>query len=184
VRATAKVALFVEGQCIQRQEGEVQLAAYGLSGIPIFQLCHSACVALAKGKRTEILVDFLPELTKEEFTSYLEEVKKHSPALKREEVYAGIFDKKLAKVLAKKESKQLLVPICDSRGFSQAQVTAGGVPLSEVYAPSMESKKTKGLYLTGELLDTDGICGGYNLQWAWSTGFLAGERAGKETKEE
>ncbi|MFW5632742.1 MAG: NAD(P)/FAD-dependent oxidoreductase, partial [Acetivibrio ethanolgignens] len=64
-------------------------------------------------------------------------------------------------------------------GFEQAQVTAGGVSLTEVSEATMESKRASGVYLTGELLDVDGICGGYNLQWAWSTGYLAGLWAGK-----
>ncbi len=66
----------------------------------------------------------------------------------------------------------LPVKITDTFGMERAQVTAGGVPLSEVDIPSMESKKVENLYLTGELLDVDGICGGYNLHFAWATGYL------------
>lgn len=99
------------------------------------------------------------------------------------ELLSGIFDKKLAAVLAEQGilgKKALRVCVTGSRGFEQAQVTAGGIPLGEVKKETMESKKIPGLYLTGELLDVDGICGGYNLQWAWSTGFLAGTDAGRK----
>ena len=80
----------------------------------------------------------------------------------------GIGKKKnLAELL-----KRYPVKIMDTFGMERAQVTAGGVPLSEVDIPAMESKKVKKLYLTGELLDADGICGGYNLHFAWATGYL------------
>ena len=67
-----------------------------------------------------------------------------------------------------------LLTITDTNGFENAQVCAGGVPLTEIHPDTMESRYVPGLYLTGELLDVDGICGGYNLQWAWTTGALAG----------
>ena len=186
VRAQAKLSLLVEGEALQKEAGEVQMAAYGLSGIPIFQLCRSACEALAAGKKTEIFLDFLPELSEEEFLSYLESLEKRNTGLSKKELSAGIFDKKLAEVLAQKGicgGKALLVPICDHRGFEQAQVTAGGVKLSEIVPETMESKIQPGLYITGELLDVDGICGGYNLQWAWSSGYLAGIAAGNTAME-
>lgn len=182
VRAQAELTLFLNGTAVKKEKGEVQLAAYGLSGIPVFQLCRVVCEALEKGEKTEILVDFLPELAIDEFLQYIEEIGKRNPGLGKKDLYAGMFDKKLAQVLAGKGicgGKALYIPICGSRGFDQAQVTAGGIPLGEICVNSMESEKTPGVYLTGELLDVDGVCGGYNLQWAWSTGYLAGFSAGK-----
>lgn len=183
VRAQAEISLFADGTRIQSEKGELQLAAYGLSGIPVFQLCHRACEALAEKKQVEAFIDFLPELSETEFTNYIKELMARSPGIEEKELFAGIFDKKLANVLAEKGElggKALRVPITGSRGFEQAQVTAGGVPLTEIEKETMESKLVQGLYLTGELLDVDGICGGYNLQWAWSTGFLAGTKAGRK----
>lgn len=75
--------------------------------------------------------------------------------------------------------KNFQVQIEDTNGFEQAQICAGGILTSEINAKTMESVYADGLYLTGELLDVDGICGGYNLQWAWATGFLAGKHAAK-----
>ena len=66
-----------------------------------------------------------------------------------------------------------------TKGFETAQVCTGGVSLSEVNPRTLECKRIPGLYLAGELLDTDGICGGYNLQWAWTTGACAGKEAAK-----
>lgn len=181
VRAQGKVSLLENGTLVQEEKGEIQLTAYGLSGIPVFQLCHRACEGIDAGKKMEIVADFLPELSEEAFLNYIGKVEQRSPGVSKKELYAGIFDRKLAEVLAKKGragGKALRIELSGSRGFEQAQVTAGGVPLFEIEKATLESKKVPGLYLTGELLDVDGICGGYNLQWAWSTGFLAGEAAG------
>lgn len=76
--------------------------------------------------------------------------------------------------------KHFPATVTESRGFDFAQVCAGGVDLSEIDPSTCESVKYPGLYITGELLDADGICGGYNLQWAWATGSVAGNHAGKE----
>ena len=70
--------------------------------------------------------------------------------------------------------KNLSFSVNGTNGFDNAQVTRGGVPLDEIDADTMESKIVKGLYITGELLDIDGMCGGYNLHFAWSSGMLAG----------
>ncbi len=177
VRVQAALKLLLDGKETASEKGEVQLTAYGLSGIPIFQLCHPASVALAEKKQVQIEADFLPELTKEEFAAYIETQIERNPKAGKTEIYSGIFDKKLAKVLAEKEGKTLCVTIKNHRGFEQAQVTAGGVPLDEVEEKTFASLKCPGLYLTGELLDVDGICGGYNLQWAWTSGWLAGQAA-------
>ena len=77
--------------------------------------------------------------------------------------------------------KRLALPVSGTRSFEQAQVCCGGVPLSELTGPRLESSICPGLFFTGELLDVDGPCGGYNLQWAWSSGFAAGMAAARET---
>ena len=75
--------------------------------------------------------------------------------------------------------KHLRMNITGTNSFDQAQVCAGGVPLGEISPETMESRLTPGLFLAGELLDVDGMCGGYNLQWAWASGWLAGSAAAK-----
>ena len=76
--------------------------------------------------------------------------------------------------------KKIILTIQDTNGFENAQVCAGGVRTAEISSRTMESKYVKGLYIAGELLDADGICGGYNLQWAWATGYMAGKAASAE----
>jgi predicted flavoprotein YhiN len=71
------------------------------------------------------------------------------------------------------------VPVIDSRGYSYAEVTAGGIPLDEIDPATMESRRCPGLYLVGEILDVDGRLGGFNFQWAWSSGWVAGHAAAK-----
>lgn len=89
---------------------------------------------------------------------------------------AGECGKKEASVLAEK-IKHFTVKITDTNGFEQAQACAGGVPLTEL-TEDMESRLVTGLFITGELADIDGTCGGYNLQWAWSSGAAAGKKIG------
>jgi predicted flavoprotein YhiN len=70
------------------------------------------------------------------------------------------------------------LPVLRDRGWNYAEVTAGGVPLSEIDFRSMASRKVPGLYVIGEMLDCDGRIGGFNFQWAWATGYVAGRAAG------
>jgi hypothetical protein len=76
--------------------------------------------------------------------------------------------------------KELHVQITETHGFEHSQVSAGGVDTKEIESGTLASKIVPGLYIVGELLDVDGICGGYNLQWAWATGILAGRDAGRK----
>ena len=78
-----------------------------------------------------------------------------------------------------RQLKQTELTITGTRHLEQAQVTCGGVPLAEI-GPDMQSKKIPGLYFAGEILNVDGICGGYNLQWAWTSGRLAGIHAAED----
>ncbi len=202
VRMEAKVTLLIDGKNHAEDEGEVQFASYGLSGIPIFQISRYAAWALEDGKKCEICLDFLKEHTFEDVREILEKQKKYTQTRRGVDCLLGIFPEKLSQVLllrakisAKKirkdwteeEIERLLIQIkrmgffiTRCRGYEQAQVCTGGVPLTEIKGTTMESLKSSGLYLTGELLDVDGACGGYNLQWAWSSGYLAGVHAAKE----
>ena len=76
--------------------------------------------------------------------------------------------------------REFVIPVKETNPFEQAQICAGGVDTTEIEAETMQSKRVPGLYMVGELLDVDGICGGYNLQWAWSSGATAGIWAAKE----
>ena len=199
VRCSASVSLFIsekEGCC--REEGELQLTDYGISGIPVFQLSRHASCALAEGKRVQARIDFLPSFadSRKEYERMREQ--KISACLGRsmEVLFCGLVNKKIILALLKRNGLRLQdtveegnrekicrvfsdlrdfqVRVKSVNPFGNAQVCAGGVPLSEV-TDRMESVKHPGLYFAGELLDVDGRCGGYNLQWAWTSGFLAGK---------
>ena len=177
VRMPGEVSLWIDGKKVADERGEIQIVKDGISGIPVFQLCSQVAAALDAGSQVICELDFLPDWDNEKVEQWMEKYGR--------DYLQGIVHKKWVKVLEKKKNlaellKQYPVKITDTFGMERAQVTAGGVPLSEVDIPSMESKKVENLYLTGELLDVDGICGGYNLHFAWATGTLAGTSAAEE----
>lgn len=202
VRLQGKVALYDEkNNMLCQDKGEIQLVAYGISGIPVFQLSRYAAMEQVQGRSTTLVLDSMPDY--EESWIYEELLKrgKHNRAQSMGDLLDGMFPDKFAGVLlsqshiaikdtaqsVSEEKIQELVSVikgmklsvkCIS-DFDKAQVTAGGIATDEVNVNTMESALCEGLYLTGEILDVDGICGGYNLQWAWATGYLAGRACGK-----
>ena len=169
VRMPGEVSLWIDGKKVADERGEIQIVKDGISGIPVFQLCSQVAAALDAGSQVICELDFLPDWDNEKVEQWMEKYGR--------DYLQGIVHKKWVKVLEKKKNlaellEQYPVKITDTFGMERAQVTAGGVPPSEVDIPSMESKKVENLYLTGELLDVDGICGGYNLHFAWATGYL------------
>lgn len=185
VRTEGKVTLYINGTPETSQQGELQLTDYGVSGIPVFQISRYAIRAIYEKKKVELSINFFPELTKQELQEYLGRRKNDCPYKNEKELLTGLFPEKLIRVLS--AQKDLISAITDFRlsvksglSFEQAQICSGGVDTSEVDSHTMESRLHKGLYFAGELLDIDGTCGGYNLQWAWSSGATAGIHAAKE----
>lgn len=197
IRTEAAIDLYIENRQIQTETGELQLTEYGISGIPVFQLSRYATKALHGGKRVHALINFTPKLEEKELFELLCErflVNAHGKCVS--ESLIGLFPKKLIDVLlkeaginlhlraeqVKKEQlfklcqviRKLRVDVIGSKGFEHAQVCAGGVDTTEVDSHTLESKLVPGIYFAGEVLDIDGACGGYNLQWAWSSGYVAG----------
>lgn len=183
--------------------GEVQITAYGISGIPVFQISRLAAKLLYEKKTPVVRIDFFPGMSEEELKSYLQKRTQNRETYMVSEFLLGLLNQKLITVLLKTAGipeklyvkklktpdwdrlistlKRLELVISDTNGFDNAQVCAGGVNLTEIASDTMESRICKDLYLAGELLDVDGICGGYNLQWAWASGYLAGcAAAGKK----
>ncbi|MDO4339293.1 MAG: NAD(P)/FAD-dependent oxidoreductase [Eubacteriales bacterium] len=187
VRVEGKVTLCLEDIPLKSQQGELQLTEYGISGIPVFQLSRYAIRALDEGCRVSLLVNFLPEFDAGSLHSFLESRRRKCPYKNDQELLIGLFPDKLNKVLLKQPDLEAAIrefPLTVTGGmpFAQAQVCSGGVSTEEVRPDTMESRLHKGLYFAGELLDVDGTCGGYNLQWAWSSGAAAGSHAaGEET---
>lgn len=199
IRTDARVKLMAANELLAQDRGELQLTDYGLSGIPVFQVSRFAARALDQGKKVTALVDFMPSWDDGEAFGLL---KKRAALLGHktaEELFTGLLNKKLALVLIKlagiqssrkagelssRQLKLLLEQIktyeaivMSVNPFANAQVCCGGVDTREVDASTMESRLHDNLYLAGELLDVDGICGGYNLQFAWSSGMTAGIHA-------
>lgn len=201
VRVEANCTLFINGQYTFQNQGELQLTNYGLSGIPIFQISRYAAKGLAEKKEVMVQVDYMPNQSYQELFELIERRIANGPDKTMEELFVGLFNQKLtAMFLAKagcrleeqakksntgvlhklvKVIKCLEVPVYEANPFEQAQVCAGGVDTKQVDPNTLESKLVKGVYFAGELLDVDGICGGYNLQWAWSSGQVAGNAASK-----
>lgn len=197
VRCQAQITLLLKEEKIQ-ETGELQLTDYGISGIPVFQLSRYAAKALPREKELPAVIDFLPQTSRKEWSEILLQRRKTLCSCNAEQFFTGTVHKKIAGAILKEcnisptESisdlpeqkimtagrmcRQFPVTVTGTNAFAQAQVCAGGVRLTEV-TDFLEAKKRKGLYLTGELLDADGRCGGYNLQWAWSTGIIAGRAA-------
>ena len=198
VRCDATVASVIDGQITEQNTGELQLADYGISGIPVFQISSLMSRALNKGQRVEVIIDFLPAFSDDGLYRY---IKDRSTAItdnrSLNEMLNGLLNNKLllelihkSGVSPDKKGRLLTEDDCESltrsikhtavsvrkpRGVEFAQVCAGGIYTKEIDIRTLESKIHPGLYFCGELLDVDGICGGYNLQWAWTSGYIAGE---------
>lgn len=199
VRVHGEVAVFADDICIARDQGEIQLTNYGISGIPVFQVSGEAAAALQRRQSVKVVLDFMPDLGWEPFLAFLRERVKTRPEKTLEEFFVGLFPKKLCDLwirlsqIPRSQSVGSLKPrqleelgllirqfetvVTATNSFAQAQVCRGGVDTRDVHPRTLESRRIPGLYFAGEILDVDGLCGGYNLQWAWSSGYVAGKEA-------
>lgn len=196
VRTDAKICLNA-GERQYLEEGEIIFTDNGISGIPVFQLSRYIAASLKRNEKPMMFVNVLPTCDNAVLKKDIFEMIRYNPQLPLEFLFRGYCNHKLvyallceagldAEVPCKVVSQQKIEKMIDlffaipfqitgTNGFEQAQVTRGGVPLHEINPATMESKKVSGLYITGELLDVDGMCGGYNLHFAWATGMLAGD---------
>lgn len=199
IRAQARISLYLGEECVSEDTGEILLTEYGLSGIPVFQVSRYASKGLGEGNKVTAFLDFMPDFTEEQFLLFLENRAKTRPERSVSEFLTGLLHKKLAALLIRisgvhddwkageltdedlgklvRAVKSYRTDITGTNSFEQAQVCAGGVSTAEMDVSTMQSVLVPGLYLTGELVDVDGMCGGYNLQWAWTSGYLAGRAA-------
>lgn len=182
--------------------GNLQFNNYGISGIPVFQLSLIASRLLAESHEILVKIDLLPELSEDELAGvFAKKIQTHLDSAKDtirkgqtfgNEIFLGILNKKLANVIEKESKKahpnekpeeyafvythmikRFKVHPTETVSFEEAQTTLGGVSTEEINPKTMESKLVEGLYFTGELVDVSGICGGYNLQWAWASAHAA-----------
>lgn len=198
VRCDATIASVIDGQMTEQNTGELQLADYGISGIPVFQISSLMSRALDKGQMVDVIIDFLPAFSDDGLYRYIKDRSTTTTDNRSlNEMLNGLLNNKLllelihksgvspdkkGRLLTEDDCKSLTrsikhtaVSVRKPRGVEFAQVCAGGIYTKEIDARTLESKIHPGLYFCGELLDVDGICGGYNLQWAWTSGYIAGE---------
>ena len=193
VKFDGYATLLVNNEPIRKEFGEILFTDYGISGPPILQLSGYASKALLNNKKVEIVVDMLPNEDINEVENFIEghfAMFSYRPLL---DSLIGVVNKKLIPAILKASGiTNLHMPcyelewhdkksiinvlkswkfVCtDTNGFNQAQVTIGGINTKEVNPSTLESTLVKDLYFCGEILDVDGDCGGFNLQWAWSSG--------------
>ena len=198
VRADAELKISCEGKQLAVSRGELQFTEKGLSGPVTFEV--SRAVSSLGGKPAEAQIDLLPDYTEQAVLAKLEEKASRFGAIPSEELFTGMVHNRLGKMLLKyaglrsqktlaelseaelqsaaAAAKDFCLRIKGTEGFDSAQVTAGGIRTEEFDPHTMESRLVPGLFACGEVLDIDGDCGGYNLQWAWASGRLAGRLGG------
>ena len=199
VRVQGTVEIYADDIFLASDTGEIQLTNYGISGIPVFQVSRYAAKALYQKQSVTAVLNFMPDMNKDEFLSFLQERITLCPHKTLDEFFTGIFPKKLCELwirlsrlpkemrvsdLSREQLEKLVLliqhlrtHITETNAFEQAQICCGGVDTTEINPDTLESNYVSGIYFAGELLDVDGICGGYNLQWAWSSGYVAGKEA-------
>ncbi len=198
VRAQCHVQIMKDDTLFAQSTGELHFTDYGLSGPVIFEVSRDVCYG---GGNWIARLDVLPAFSKEQLLEQLQ--LRRCRNVLAEDLLTGMIHNQLGRVLTKSAGitvgtetgklsdtqlaevvrvvKEFEIPLTEPMGMDNAQVTAGGVLTQDFCPETMESKLIPGLYACGEVLDVDGDCGGYNLQWAWSSGYLAGLHAGKET---
>ncbi|MET0515652.1 MAG: NAD(P)/FAD-dependent oxidoreductase [Nitrospiraceae bacterium] len=189
----------VNGRVVDRRQGDLLWTHFGVSGPVVMDASRFWTIARAKGEVVELHVNFLPGNTQEQTREWFIEQARAYPRRSLSGTLIQRVPERFAMLLCRetgvdphraiaqlaRENRDRLIgslskfrfSVERDRGWNHAEVTAGGVPLEEVDFRTMESKKVPGLYLVGEILDCDGRIGGFNFQWAWATGYVAGRRA-------
>ena len=198
IKTDVAVTAYGDNKKICTYDGELLFTDYGISGNVVFNISF----VMPLYKNVEFEIDFMEKFDYNELYEMLKERKRILSHLTMENYFNGMINKKLGQFLSKVSGieklskpvkdlndsdirklctvlKKYRVKILETTGFKNAQVTAGGVLLDEVNTETLESKIVKGLYFSGEVLDVYGECGGFNLQWAWASGHIAGENAAK-----
>lgn len=198
IRVEGQARAYVEGREAARAAGEILFADYGVSGPAVMQVSRPLSYALAEKRRAEIAVCALPE----EGPGFLRARRERLASRPLEDFLTGFVPKRLGQVLLKNAGiaplsrpagslsagelsalEALLfewrLPVLGTAGYANAQVMAGGLDTRDFDPRTLQSRKVPGLFAAGEILNVDGGCGGYNLQWAWASGLLAGSEAAK-----
>lgn len=197
VRADCAIKLVGGGTVLDESRGELQFTDNGVSGPAAFDISRTAALS---GEGTELVVDFMREYGAEQTAGILAQRCRTFPELETAQLFTGMLHNRLGRMLVKyaalpagaplaalsetqikaaaKACKEFRLRLLGTEGFDNAQVTAGGVKTSGFDPLTLQSWFNPRLFACGEVLDVDGDCGGYNLQWAWASGRTAG-RLGK-----
>jgi len=193
----AIISLFINQKEITNKKGDLLFIPNGVSGSAVFDLSRVASEALYRQQKVAIQINFVPDLILKDLITFFQKKKKNHPQQSLQLLLGGVLPDKLSCFILKSmqidlglpigalpDSKidgliqimtHFYIPVTGTQSWKYAQVTCGGISVSEVNPKNMESKIVPHLYFAGEILDVDGDCGGYNLQWAWSSGYLAGK---------
>ncbi|MBD3362773.1 aminoacetone oxidase family FAD-binding enzyme [Candidatus Dojkabacteria bacterium] len=206
IRTEAKVTSYIREKKPQTSQDEILFTRYGLSGPAILQISREISIRInrEKGSACIVTIDLLPMYSRDELYNKL--IRRWSRRPNQDVLFSlyGLVKNKIAKVLlkylkinekkknkdlSKKEEKLIVdtlsyleMKIISTKSWDQAEFTAGGINTHEISEYTLESKKIRGLYFVGEVLNVDGDIGGYNLSWAWSSGWVAGKNIAKVSK--
>jgi len=193
VKIQGDIEVFIDKELKINRQGDILFTNYGISGSAVLDISRIASHALLHQRDVRLKIDLFSDYSKEQLKNLLKKRLKFSNAKSVSLWLNGFINSKLAlyfeKSLKIKEAdklnpkdivtlvhflKNMTLHVEDTRGFKSAEVTAGGINTKEINSQTLESKLQKGLFFAGEVLDIDGDCGGYNLHWAWASGYLAG----------
>lgn len=200
VKFVGTAEIIYNRKSIVKDRGDILFANYGVSGPPILQISRKAGELLNEGKDVHLKITIMDMMPKEELRKLINKRFQTGSKKSAEFNLVGLINKRLIPVvlieagindirrpvanLSAKDQERIVDILTDwrfkikgTKSWPSAQVTAGGVDTGEINQDTMESKLVKGLFFAGEIIDIDGQCGGYNLQWAWSSGFIAGQNA-------
>ena len=199
VSQPVELTVRAEGRAAVRMRGALLWTHFGVSGPVVLDVSRFWCRARLDGCDAAVSACFFPGDDFAEVETRILAIAAERPRLRIQNVLSERLPASVARAvlgelelweetpvgrLGRDDRRRLVhalvdwpLPVSDSRGYSFAEVTAGGIPLEEIDATTMASRKCPGLYLVGEMLDVDGRIGGFNFQWAWSTGFVAGSAA-------
>ncbi|HHU69570.1 MAG TPA: NAD(P)/FAD-dependent oxidoreductase [Thermoanaerobacterales bacterium] len=200
VKFVGTAEILDNNKSVAKDRGDILFTNYGVSGPPILQISRKAGELLHENKEAVLKITIIDTMSKEELLKLLTKRFNSRPGKQIKFSLVGLINKRLIPVLLKEAGiKDLTCPVanlskkehekiadiltdwrfkvCGTKSWPSAQVTAGGVATNEINQSTMESKIVRGLYFAGEIIDMDGNCGGFNLQWAWSSGFIAGLNA-------
>ena len=202
VRAQGTVSAYIDGAKVAEDTGEIQFTDYGLSGIPVFQISRYLSRGLYEKKKVEIKINLLPEFDRNQLMDEINYRRSMGGSMPITALLNGLVNQKLSDMILDKAGvdkslyassvsvdemrkiaellREITVSVTNYRDFEFAQVCTGGIPTSDIHHTTLESKLVPNAYFTGEILDVDGICGGYNLHFAWATGYMAGKAAGRK----